>query len=88
MKTPQQILEDYREALRLNYGDEIADKSTYGHHRGWFYFELARRFKDGSCGVISSIHGPEAFRKAMIIARTEELNRRFREDQVMELTPK
>ena len=76
MKEHEQIIHDYREALRRLYGDEYADKSYLHYWGGWYRIDIARRFPDGSCGVISSIHGPQALRKKEIIARTKELLRR------------
>ena len=73
MKEHEIIIHDYREAIRSCYGDKIADKSYFAYRRGWYYFERARYLYDGSCGVISSISGPDAFRKKEIIARTKEL---------------
>lgn len=83
MKTPQEILEDYRAALRLNYGDEVADKCIYGHSKGWFYFSMAFVTKHG---IISPGGSGQPFRKSVILARTQELNRRYQEGQIMELT--
>jgi hypothetical protein len=79
---PQQILENYREALRRNYGDAVADNSLYGYSQGWFYFEMARECQDGNYRVFPGVFTrPKlpAFRRNVIIARTEELNRRANE---------
>lgn len=85
MKTPQEILEDYRTALRLNYGDEVADKSIYGYSKGWFYFSMALVTKHG---IFNPNNQGQPFRKSVIVARTQELNRRYQEGQVMELSVK
>lgn len=47
-----EIINDYREALRARYGDEIADTSDIYPRSGWVYINLARRFADGSVGCM------------------------------------
>jgi len=75
------IIDDYQSAIRANYGDEIAEKSYFDYIRGWFYFSMAQRFPDGSCRVISDIHGHQAYRKKEIVLRTIELWRRYNEQR-------
>jgi len=70
------VINDYREAIRANYGDEIADKSYFDYGKGWFNFQMARRFPDGSCGIITGLGGYDAFRRKDIVIRTNELRRR------------
>lgn len=43
MIEPEQILQNYREALRNAYGDEVADKSNLYYNRGWYYISVARK---------------------------------------------
>jgi hypothetical protein len=77
---PESILNDYREAIRLVLGDMVADRSHLTYRKGWYYVELARTFADGSCGTISSIHGPDAIRGKEMIERTSNLlNRRAKQ---------
>jgi len=67
---PQTLIDNYREALRACYGDEIADKSRIDYSKGWFYVALARRFPDGSIGIIDPANGKRAKR---IIEMTQVL---------------
>jgi hypothetical protein len=52
----QQMRDEYvatlREEVRRNLGCRIAKNSTIRYERGWYYVNLARRFDDGSVGII------------------------------------
>ncbi len=70
MTDPEQVLQNYREALRKVYGNEIADKSNLYYARGWYYFSVARKYPDGSVGADSIADGR---RKKQIIEMTNNL---------------
>lgn len=79
MTEPEQVLHNYREALRKLYGDEIADKSLLFYANGWYYVSVAQRFPDKSCGAFSIADGK---RKRQIIEMTENLLRRIKDDRI------
>jgi hypothetical protein len=63
---------EYRKALRLARGVEIEQHSRCDYARGWFYINVATRFKDKSIGfggVLAS-----AYRSGQVIELTERLN--------------
>jgi len=62
--TPDELCKAYRDELRRLYGDERADKSRADHHRGWYYINEARRWPDGSCGIIGAA---SAYRKQQVL---------------------
>ena len=70
---PQEVMDAYRAELRRLYGDEIADKTKLAYGRGWYYLNVATKYRDGSVGAI----GPgDPMRKAELIKRTENLRKR------------
>jgi len=62
------------DGVRKLYGDEIADDSIAHHHRGWYYVNLARRYKDGSVGVWPG--AIPAIRRVRLAEMVTELERR------------
>ena len=44
----ERVLQNYREALRLKYGNAVADKSNLYYKGGWYYIVVARKCPDGS----------------------------------------
>lgn len=67
---PKQVLQNYREALRRLYGDEIADKSNLYYARGWYYVSVARKCPDNSYYTDGIADGR---RKKQIIEMTNTL---------------
>ena len=78
MTEPEEILQDYREALRKLYGDEIADKSNFYYAKGWYYISVAQRYPDKSCGASSIAYSR---RKRQIIEMTRTLLERVEAKQ-------
>ena len=70
--SPQYLCDALRNKLRAVFGNEIADESDISYHRGWFYFNQARKFSDGSVGTI---HPAECYRKKTIICFIIELSK-------------
>lgn len=73
------IINDYREALRALYGSEIADKSDIYPSSGWIYINLARRFHDGSIGIVEP--ADDGKRASQVIEMTQNLLKRAKEKQ-------
>ncbi len=71
MTDSQQIIDAYREALRLVHGEERANESPIYYIQGWYYISIAQRFPDGSVGVYS--RATSVCRKAMVVKKTEVL---------------
>ena len=70
IETPDNILHQYYEAVRLLHGEERAEKSDIYYSNGWYYINLASRFPDGSVGTINP---PNAYRKSQVIEMTATL---------------
>jgi len=73
MNEPEQVLQNYREALRKIYGDDISDKSNLYYKNGWYYVSVARKCPDGSYYTNSIADGK---RKKLIIEMTDNLLKR------------
>lgn len=50
-QTPQDILESYRQAVVAVHGEEIASASKFYYQRGWYYVNIAHRYRDGTVGL-------------------------------------
>lgn len=72
----EQVLHNYREALRKLSGDNMADSSNLYYAHGWYYISLARRCPDGSYYTPSIANGK---RKDQIIRMTTSLLARAEE---------
>ena len=48
MDESEQILHNYREALRKLYGDAKADTSNLYYRKGWYYVSIATKCPDGT----------------------------------------
>ncbi len=69
------LLDYYQEAVRVRFGNEVADKSILIYDRPLYYVNRARTFPDGSIGIISALH-PIQYRAAEVREMADELLRR------------
>lgn len=76
MTESERILAEYRDQIRRLCGEERAKKSLIEYDRGWYYIELARKFPDGSIGIISDIKGASAYRKTQVLLMIKNLKKR------------
>lgn len=74
MSEAEARLDRYRLALRLLYGNEIADKTELYYSRGWYYVKLAQRISDDSVGTSGIANGHRA---KQLDAMTAELLKRL-----------
>lgn len=63
-------MNNFREALRAAYGDEIADNSEIGYSNAWYYVKQAKKFEDGSVGCTGHA---TAYRRQHLLYITEKL---------------
>lgn len=54
---PEELINEYREALKNRTKDDILAKSDFYYYKGWYYVNIAIRFPDGSIGAISPASG-------------------------------
>ena len=71
----QALLDYYREALRVEYGDEWAEKSVLTYKGAWYYLTIPRRFANG----IFFDCGPSPYRAAHVREMADELLRKAKE---------
>lgn len=69
----QEVMNAYRAELRRLYGDEVADKTELHYARGWYYLNIARKFRDGSVGTLGKA---DAMRGSWLVKMTENLRTR------------
>lgn len=67
------VIDNYRAELLRLYGEDIAANTKLYQSRGWHYLNMARRFNDGSVGVLGRA---SCYRKRQLIEMTENLRKR------------
>ena len=62
--SPEEILKEYRKLLADLNGKDIARKSDLYYRSGWYYLNIARKFEDGSIGILGI---PSCYRKRELL---------------------
>lgn len=66
---PDELVRLLREAITANLGADITAKTVLHYSGGWFYFNQARRYDDGSIGTIGPADGKRKRDIAALIIR-------------------
>jgi len=68
-----ELCRELRAAIAAAFDQEIADKTRIDYDNGWYYYNMARRFSDGSVGTGGSITVGK--RKRQIVDEIERIRK-------------